>query len=73
MLGQRVDFRVAMTIKELKEVLKDWPDELVDGSDAEVWMETGPGVSSPVLSVCPLNCRQDESGFWRADLLVESG
>lgn len=51
------EFKNGMTIRELKELVKDLPerDEERD-EDYEVWMSgSGRGLSSPVLSVCPLN------------------
>ena len=43
-----------MTVKELKGIIKDWP-ETIDGSEpAEVWIETGLMLSSQVTNHCRL-------------------
>lgn len=56
-----------LTIKELKELIKDLPEENEYGEPFEVWIETGRGLSSPVKSVWPLNKR--DSGN---DIVLES-
>jgi len=52
-----------MTIKELKEILKDWPDIHEDGEPTEVWIETGLELSSQVINYSRLG---------GGDLLLES-
>ena len=44
-----------LTVKELKEMIKDWPEEDQYGEPAEVWIEDECGVSNPVRAVWPLN------------------
>ncbi len=60
---KEVDFDNGLTVRELKELLKDWPEDDVYGEPTEVWIETGVNLSSPVRCVTPLN---------KADLLFES-
>lgn len=44
-----------MTIKELKDILQDWPEIDENGKPFEVWIETGWCLSSLVVDVDPLN------------------
>ncbi len=48
-------FDRCMTVKELKEIIKDWPEYDQYGEPSEVWMETGQGLSSPVVCAIQLN------------------
>ncbi len=52
-----------MTVKELKDILKDWPDIAENGRPTEVWLETGLMLSSQVSNYSRLGI---------ADLLLES-
>lgn len=61
-----------MTVKKLKEIIKDWPEERGDGEDTEVWIETGLMLSSQVVNWSKLNVRVDENGKDSYDLLLES-
>lgn len=47
--------QMGMTVRELKEVIKGWPEEDENGEPTEVWMQTGRGLSSPVGTVRQLN------------------
>ena len=58
-----------MAIKELKEILKDWPDSDDEGESNDVWIETGLGLSSPVTNWCRLNNREEINS---KSLLLES-
>lgn len=53
-----------MTIKELKEILKDWPDDDSYDEENEIWIYTSESCSSLVLKYYRLN---------EGDLLLESG
>lgn len=44
-----------MTIKELKEILQDWPEFDEHGEPYEVWMMTGRSLSSLVVDAIQLN------------------
>ncbi len=43
-----------MTVKELKDIIKDWPEITDRGELAEVWIETGLMLSSQVTNHCRL-------------------
>lgn len=66
------DFRNGMTVRELKEMIKDWPETNNLGEDCEVWIETGKNLSSPVTTAGPLNLREDEDGNISADFILGS-
>lgn len=59
-----------LTIKELKEFVKDLPEVDDMGSLTEVWLQTGNGLSSPCISILPLNQRQREDGTYYSDILL---
>jgi hypothetical protein len=44
-----------ITVKELKEFIKDWPEVDDNGDPYEVWFQTGRGLSSVCTEVCKLN------------------
>jgi len=59
-----------LTVKELKEIIKDWPEEDGEGSPTEVWIATGEMLSSPCLGITMLNFRGNREKEW-ADILFE--
>lgn len=63
-----------ITVRKLKQLLADWPEEDQYGDETEVWLATGACNSSPLVEVCPLNLRQSEDGKkqW-CDILLTSG
>ena len=61
----------AVTIRELKEIIADWPEQDGSGEECEVWMTTGNGTSSEVRRAWPLNVRYHD-GCKSGDLLLES-
>jgi len=61
-------FRNGLTVRELKELIKDWPEEDVYGNPCEVWMATGKGLSCMVVEVTPLNYRKIDGFVW-SDIL----
>lgn len=61
------EFEKGLTIRELKETIKDWPEENKYGEPYEVWIETSCGMSSVVTRIVPLNKRKDG-----ADIILES-
>jgi hypothetical protein len=65
------DFKGCLTVKQLKEIIKDWPERDKNGEACEVWIGTGRCLSSPVTSLWPLNER-DNDGKTSGDLLLES-
>lgn len=61
-----------MTVKELKEIIRDWPEIGVDGEPTEVWVTTGDMLSSPATMCVHLNSRMDvETGKISYDLLID--
>lgn len=60
-------FSDGMTVRDLKAVVRDWPEEGPNGEPCEVWMLTGPTTSSPATKVIPLNMGDDAQS---ADLLL---
>jgi hypothetical protein len=56
--------RNGLTVKQLKELIKDWPEEYENGDETEVWIDDGPGTSQ-VREVWPLNKNGN-----KADLLL---
>ena len=46
-----------MTVKELKEIIKDWPEVDGNGEPTEVWINSGKGLSSIANSAVKLNTR----------------
>lgn len=64
-------FPNGLTVRELKELIKNWPDtNAYTGEETEVWIGHD-GVSNWVKVVCPLNHRRDDEGE-SADVLLES-
>ncbi len=57
-----------LTVKELKEAIKDWPEIDPYGEPTEVWVETGLNLSGQVKAVWPLNKRE-----MSADIIFMSG
>ena len=51
----RRQFRMGMTVTELKALIQDWPETDGTGEPTEVWIETAKNQSSPVTVVSPLN------------------
>lgn len=51
----RENNKTILTVSELKEILKDWPEKDQNGEDSEVWIMTGDMSSSGVFNVYRLN------------------
>lgn len=64
-------FNNGLTVKELKELIKDWPEKNQYAEDCEVWVEIGKGLRSPVTLVSPLNIKNDD-GIISADIIFET-
>lgn len=57
-----MEFVNGLTVRELKELIKDWPDFYAYGGEpCEVWIGNEAGTSSVVKCVLPLNKREDGS------------
>ena len=67
------DYKYGMTVKDLKNLIKDWPEEDNYGDPTEVWIETGWCTSNQVKCAGKLNSRVDEkTGKEWSDLILES-
>ena len=60
-----------ITVAQLKELIKDWPEENWDGEPTEVWIGDKTGLSNPCRSIFPLNYRVDD-GKESADIILDS-
>lgn len=57
-----------LTVRQLKSIIKNWPELNALGEDTEVWLMVADGTSSPVKELWPLNKYKDS-----ADILLSSG
>lgn len=48
-----------LTIRQMKEILSVLPDKNEYGEDYEIWIDSGRGLSNPVIDVWALNKRED--------------
>ena len=62
-------FENGLTVAELKELIKDWPETNEDGDPTEVWVDNLQGFTNQAKSVSPLNKRKHEDQTESADLL----
>ncbi len=61
-----------MTVKELKSIIRDWPEVNYLGEDTEVWIEVDNcGRSNICSGYLPLNFRTDSDGNESSDILLE--
>ena len=49
------EYPMGLTVKQLKDIIKDWPEEDHMGEDSEVFLCTGVNRSGPVTTVENLN------------------
>lgn len=66
-----IRFPDGMTVKQLKEFIKDWP-EMSDGHPTMVLMKTDNGFTAPVIAIEPTGMSQQEDRTWAADMVFES-
>ncbi len=72
-VGITADCSNGMTVKQLKDMVRDWPEQNDAGEDNEVWVGSiGKGFTNQVVSICPLNLRYNENGNPTADILLET-
>ena len=65
-------YPMGLTVKELKEAIKDWPEiDETTGEECEVWLSAGENLSSPAVGITPLNQRI-RGGNISADMLFEA-
>lgn len=69
--NHQTSFPKGMTVKELKDLIKDWPETNDLGEATEVWIGDD-DTCSPVYSVCPLNTTLDDNGKVSYDLNLSS-
>ena len=62
------DFPNGLTVRELKKIVADWPEENVLGDLTTVWVDNSEGLSSEVRSVWPLNVRDKDEAI-SADIM----
>lgn len=60
------EFKYGMTVRELKELIKDWPEEREDGSLTEVWLGDAEGYSNHAKEICTLNLDENDC----SDILI---
>ena len=48
-------YPTGLTVKELKELIRYWPEKHVNGENTEVWISYPGGVSNIVTIISPLN------------------
>lgn len=60
-----------LTVANLKEILKNWPETDEHGNQSQVWLCGSNGVSEQVVEVWPLNVRYTEnnSNMW-SDIIL---
>ena len=61
----------ALTVRQLKDIIKNWPETDEYGEPAEVWLGNSEGVSNPAIEIWPLNYRKNDEQEW-ADLYLVS-
>lgn len=66
---QRLVSGMGVTVAELKKHIAAWPETDATGEPTEVWLETGHQLSSPCMSIEPLNYRIRANGIHTGDLL----
>lgn len=65
------EFPNGMTVAELKEMVRDWPETDEYGDPCEVWLGDGCGFSNQAKLASPLNMRRNHNDtmLW-ADILL---
>jgi hypothetical protein len=62
-----------ITVRQLKEWVKDLAEVNGMGDDTEVWIDTRDGHSSPCRELCPLNVRDKDTNEESCDLFLGLG
>ena len=65
-------FTKGLTVRDLKRIIKDWPEEDENGELTEVWVGNLDGFSNVVIELSSLNKRTGDNGEEWSDLLLES-
>lgn len=69
MLKEILEFENGLTVAELKEIIKDWPETRADGTPTEVWLCDAAGVSNIAIEVSDLNLDDENVG----DIIISHG
>ena len=56
------EFTNGMTVADLKELIRDWPEVDENGEPCEVWLCDSSGMSNQARMATPLNMRSSEDG-----------
>lgn len=64
-------FTDGLTVRDLKRIIKDWPEEDENGELTEVWVGKHEGWSQMVIEVSSLNKRVSDGGKKWADIILE--
>lgn len=67
MIVKIFDFDDVLTVKQLKDILSNWPETRSNGSPTEVWINRGDNKSSPLQQIWPLDKGDDGT----ADILFD--
>lgn len=65
-MNEILNFEDGLTVKELKALIKDWPDERADGTPTEVWLSDASGYSNIAVEFSSLDLDEDGIG----DLII---
>jgi hypothetical protein len=57
-----IRYENGMTVRELKELILDWPETDENGDPCEVWLCDGKGISNQAKKASSLNARESEDG-----------
>ena len=68
---KKQEFPNGMTVADLKEAIKDWPELDSNGEPCEVWVGTGEMTSNQAKTIIPLNARKSKDGKIWADIILE--
>ena len=71
MIPKKLEVDDCITVKQLKEWVKDLPEKNVLGEDREVWIGTKGGVSNPCKAIWPLNARDRGTPGESCDIILE--
>lgn len=69
MINEIIELDHCMTVKELKEILKDWPETRLDGTPTEVWLGNAACVTNEAIEISTLNLDENDN----ADIVISHG
>lgn len=69
MIKEILELDHCLTVKELKEILKDWPETRADGTPTEVWLSNAASISNEAIEISTLNLDSDDT----ADIVISHG